>query len=117
MPVTCTGTIRLALDHAEVNQLEDAIVQAGLHIMAQRMTQALTSLEERRARRYPHCARHTLVGDDLVPYHLRTRFGTVPVRRRHDRCTACRRAVRPLDPLLSTAGPGRATQGLVELAP
>ena len=55
------------------------------------------------------------MGDGRAPSHLRTRFGTVPLTRRQDRCTACRRLFRPLGTVVAGAGAGRATHGLVEL--
>jgi hypothetical protein len=101
------------LDQLDVNQLEETIVQAGLELMRQLLAQALTLREQQGHDACPHCGTPTVVGDGRVPFHLRTRFGTVPLARRQNRCPACRRAFRPLDTMLAGAGPGRATRGLV----
>ncbi len=94
-PVKVTCTMSLPLNQTDMNQLEAAIFQAGLRVMVQHMTQALTMFDPQGDRVCLPCGSSTVVGDGRSLFHLHTRFGTVPVNRRHSRCTACGWAVRP----------------------
>ncbi len=78
--------------------------------MAELTARALAALAEQSEKVCPDCSAQELVLDGTAPYQPRTRFGTVPIKRRQYRCKGCSRAFRP------GAGPGRATQGLAKLA-
>lgn len=116
MQVKVTCTLNLTDGMADVNRLEEAVFKLGLKFMAELMARALAALDEQSEKVCPDCSAQEPVSDGTALYQLRTRFGTVPIKRRQYRCKGCGRAFRPLDKVLSRAGPGRATQGLAKLA-
>ena len=108
MLVKLTCTMRLPLDQPDVNHLETLVFTAGLTLMRQACALVLTRLEQEADRTCPRCGASTVRRDGPVPGQLRTRFGTVDLTRRQERCLACRKAFRPLDPLLAQAEAARA---------
>ncbi len=112
--VTCT--LNLTAELTEVNRLKEAVFERGLRGMAEVRARALAARDERSEKVCPECSGHHLVADGTGPHRLRSRLGTVGLRRRQDRCPNCGRSVRPVEKRLRGAGPGRATRGLVKLA-
>jgi hypothetical protein len=93
------------------HRLEEAVFELGLKVTAELMARVLAALDERSEK-----VCRDLAADGTAPYRLRTRPGTVPIKRREYRCKGCGQSFRPLDRLLSSAGVGRATRALVKLA-
>jgi hypothetical protein len=116
MQVQVTCTLNLTDGMAAVHRLEEAVFERGLKVMAELMARVLAALDERSEKVCPKCSGRDLTADGTAPYRLRTRSGTVPIKRRQSRWKGCGQSFRPLDRLLPSAGVGRATQALVKLA-
>lgn len=116
MQVQVTCTLNLIHAMPDVNRLEEAVFDLGLKVMAELMARALAALDERSEKVCANCSGRDFAADGTAPHRLRTRFGTVPIKRRQYHCKGCDQSFRPLDRVLSTAGAGRTTQALLELA-